>query len=121
MVTQFSRFTGDPVGKFLALVTLTPYAIASGFLTLILFRRDLHTVRLSTVVDVIVSLFADFLQITFLVGVLCSEVLNFFLKNAICEDRPITRPYNIGYGMPSSHAQFVWFFATYVIYFVFIR
>lgn len=41
---------GDLLGKFLALITLTPYVIVSGFLTLILFRRDLHTVRPPTAV-----------------------------------------------------------------------
>ncbi|GJQ85621.1 hypothetical protein Trydic_g20171 [Trypoxylus dichotomus] len=94
---------GDIIGKLLALISLAPFGIGSGFLTLILFRRDLHT-------------------ITFFIGTLLSELLNYFLKHAIQETRPITR--NIihnEFGMPSSHAQFVWFFATYVIYFVFIR
>lgn len=37
-------FTGDLFGKFLALISLIPFAIVTGFVTLILFRRDLHTV-----------------------------------------------------------------------------
>ncbi|XP_065164373.1 dolichyldiphosphatase 1-like isoform X2 [Atheta coriaria] len=94
---------GDTVGKLLALISLAPFGIGAGFVTLILFRRDLHT-------------------ITFFLGTLVSEGLNYFLKHTIQEPRPMTRSseYN-EYGMPSSHAQFVWFFATYVIYFVFIR
>lgn len=41
----------------------------------------------------------------------------------ICEIRPTAenRMTHGEYGMPSSHAQYVWFFTTYVIYFVFIR
>ncbi|XP_022908898.1 dolichyldiphosphatase 1-like [Onthophagus taurus] len=94
---------GDIIGKFLAFISLAPFGIGSGFLTLILFRRDLHT-------------------ITFFSGTILCEMLNYFLKHAIQETRPMARNvvYN-EYGMPSSHAQFMWFFATYVIYFVFIR
>lgn len=94
---------GDVIGKFLALISLAPFGIGSGFIALILFRRDLHT-------------------ITFFLGTLLSELLNYILKHIICEARPIRRDIiHVEYGMPSSHAQFVWFFATYVIYFVYIR
>lgn len=62
------------------------------------------------------------LQITFFLGTLVSEALNYILKQIICEARPLRRDeIFVEYGMPSSHAQFVWFFATYVIYFVFIK
>lgn len=37
--------SGDIIGKILALISLAPFGIGSGFLTLILFRRDLHTVN----------------------------------------------------------------------------
>ncbi|XP_018577720.1 dolichyldiphosphatase 1-like isoform X1 [Anoplophora glabripennis] len=94
---------GDIIGKFLALISLAPFGIGSGFIALILFRRDLHT-------------------ITFFLGTLCSEALNYCLKHTICETRPLRREnIFVEYGMPSSHAQFVWFFATYIIYFVFIK
>ncbi|XP_056642032.1 dolichyldiphosphatase 1-like [Diorhabda carinulata] len=94
---------GDIIGKFLALISLAPFGIGSGFIALILFRRDLHT-------------------ITFFLGTLLSELLNYILKHIICEARPIRRDIiYVEYGMPSSHAQYVWFFATYVIYFVYIR
>ncbi|XP_017777912.1 PREDICTED: dolichyldiphosphatase 1-like [Nicrophorus vespilloides] len=94
---------GDWIGKFFALVSLTPFGILAGFVTLILFRRDLHT-------------------ITFFIGTIFSELVNSILKNTIQSARPMSRSgdYN-EYGMPSSHSQFVWFFTTYVIYFVFIR
>ncbi|CAH1175746.1 unnamed protein product [Phaedon cochleariae] len=94
---------GDLIGKVLALISLAPFGIGSGFLALILFRRDLHT-------------------ITFFLGTLFSEAMNYILKHTICEARPLLRDtVHVEYGMPSSHAQFVWFFATYVIYFVFIK
>lgn len=94
---------GDQIGKFLAFISLTPFGIGAGFLSLILFRRDLHT-------------------ITFFFGTLFNEALNYFLKHTICEQRPIIRNnVFVEYGMPSSHSQFVWFFTTYVVYFVFIR
>ncbi|KAK9869536.1 hypothetical protein WA026_003292 [Henosepilachna vigintioctopunctata] len=94
---------GDIFGKFLAFISLAPFGIGAGFVSLILFRRDLHT-------------------ITFFFGTLFNEVFNYFLKHSICEERPMSRnDLYTEYGMPSSHAQFVWFFTTYVIYFVFIR
>lgn len=37
-------FAGDTLGKLLALISLAPFGIGAGFVTLILFRRDLHTV-----------------------------------------------------------------------------
>ncbi|XP_018321953.1 dolichyldiphosphatase 1 isoform X2 [Agrilus planipennis] len=94
---------GDAFGKILAFISLAPFGIGAGFVTLILFRRDLHT-------------------ITFFLGTVCSEILNYLIKHAIREPRPKVRPDDaVEYGMPSSHSQFVWFFSTYVVYFVFIR
>ncbi|CAH0603251.1 unnamed protein product [Chrysodeixis includens] len=94
---------GDWLGKFFALISLSPFGIGAGFVSLILFRRDLHT-------------------ITFFIGTLVNEGLNIILKHLICEARPLSRGnlYN-EYGMPSSHAQFIWFFSIYVLYFVLIR
>jgi len=37
-------FAGDLLGKLLAYSSLLPLAVLIGFVTLILFRRDLHTV-----------------------------------------------------------------------------
>ncbi|XP_012548513.1 dolichyldiphosphatase 1-like [Bombyx mandarina] len=94
---------GDLIGKFFAFISLSPFGIGAGFVTLILFRRDLHT-------------------IAFFCGTLLNEAVNATLKHIICESRPMTRGnlYN-EYGMPSSHAQFIWFFSVYVFYFVLIR
>ncbi|EFN77657.1 dolichyldiphosphatase 1 [Harpegnathos saltator] len=94
---------GDLFGKLLAVITLIPFAIIAGFLTLILFRRDLHT-------------------IVFFSGILINECINFILKHTICQDRPIKRDgLYTEYGMPSTHAQFMWFFAAYASLFVYIR
>ncbi|XP_041976948.1 dolichyldiphosphatase 1-like [Aricia agestis] len=94
---------GDLLGKFFAFMSLAPFGIGAGFVTLILFRRDLHT-------------------ISFFLGTLVNEVINIILKHIICEARPLARGnlYN-EYGMPSSHSQFVWFFSSYVLYFFIIR
>nr|CAD7568064.1 unnamed protein product [Timema californicum] len=93
---------GDLLGKLLAITSLMPLGIISGFIALILFRRDLHT-------------------ISFFLGTTINEVLNLILKHTFCEARPIQRnALYTEYGMPSSHSQFMWFFTTYVVYFVFI-
>lgn len=94
---------GDFIGKILALTSLLPFMIIVGFLTLILFRRDLHT-------------------IAFFAGILINDCINFILKHTICEARPIRRQnVYVEYGMPSTHAQFMWFFTAYIFLFVCIR
>ncbi|CAG4968230.1 unnamed protein product [Colias eurytheme] len=94
---------GDFIGKFFALTSLAPFGIGAGFIALILFRRDLHT-------------------IAFFIGTLVNELLNIILKHIICEKRPLSRGHLYNeYGMPSSHAQFIWFFSIYVLYFFIIR
>lgn len=63
-----------------------------------------------------------FFQITFFIGTLVNEVINMILKHIIKEERPAARESLYSeYGMPSSHSQFMWFFTTYIIYFIFIR
>ncbi|CAH2066498.1 unnamed protein product, partial [Iphiclides podalirius] len=94
---------GDWIGKIFALISLSPFGIGAGFVTLILFRRDLHT-------------------IAFFIGTLVNELLNIILKHLICEARPLVRGHLYNeYGMPSSHAQYIWFFSFYVLYFFVIR
>ncbi|GAB0087825.1 Dolichyldiphosphatase [Sergentomyia squamirostris] len=94
---------GDLIGEVLAWTSLAPMAILAGFISLILFRRDLHT-------------------ISFFLGILQNEFFNKILKHTIQEPRPVLRanPYT-EYGMPSSHSQFMCFFSTYVLLFVLIR
>uniref|UniRef100_A0A1B0CT93 Dolichyldiphosphatase 1 n=1 Tax=Lutzomyia longipalpis TaxID=7200 RepID=A0A1B0CT93_LUTLO len=101
--TFFEYPRGDIFGKLLALSSLMPHCIGVGFITLILFRRDLHT-------------------IFFFLGLLLNELVNKILKTTIGEPRPLVRPNpSTEYGMPSNHSQFMCFFSTYVLLFVLIR
>lgn len=96
---------GDFIGKLLALASLSPFVVLIAFVTLIVFRRDLHT-------------------ITFLLGLIFNEIVNIILKYIIQEPRPLhrnSRNISVPYGMPSSHSQFMWFFTIYVLCFVIIR
>ncbi|XP_070163047.1 dolichyldiphosphatase 1 [Polyergus mexicanus] len=94
---------GDLLGKLLAVLSLVPFAIIAGFITLILFRRDLHT-------------------IVFFSGIIINDCINFVLKHTICEARPMKRDgLYAEYGMPSTHAQFMWFFTAYATLFIYFR
>jgi dolichyldiphosphatase len=53
-------------------------------------------------------------------GQMGCEALNWVLKRYIREDRP-TQMMGKGYGMPSSHAQFVAYFAVYLGLWVVVR
>lgn len=53
-------------------------------------------------------------------GQLACEALNWILKRYIREERP-TQMLGKGYGMPSSHAQFVAFFAVYLSLWMLVR
>ncbi|TIC26657.1 hypothetical protein E3Q12_00016 [Wallemia mellicola] len=84
-------YTGDSHLSFLlALVTLLPFAILSGYVTLVYFNRD----------AVILNAFA---------GQLVNEALNWLLKRIFKQPRT-------GYGMPSSHAQFVAYTAIFITF-----
>jgi len=95
---------GDKVGHMLAWFSMSPFFIFAGMITLILFRRDLHT-------------------ITFTIGQLVNEVFNLILKRIIKEPRPAVQHtvHLVQHGMPSSHAQFIWFFSAYFVFFVIFR
>ncbi|CAH1271482.1 DOLPP1 [Branchiostoma lanceolatum] len=103
-LTHVEYEEGDLLGKGLAWCSLTPVFILVGFGTLLLFRRELHT-------------------ISFLAGILLNEAVNWVLKHLIREPRPC-RGHSVvfsEYGMPSSHAQFMWFFSTYIVLFLYVR
>eukprot|EP00111_Clytia_hemisphaerica_P002245 TCONS_00006298-protein len=96
----------DLVGKILAWSSLVPIFIIVSFLTLIIFRRELHTMA-------------------WFLGILLNEVVNMVLKRMLKQPRPCSaldqkKLYN-KYGMPSSHAQFMGFFAIYAIFFAYCR
>lgn len=103
-ITHVEYPAGDIVGKGLACVSMLPLGLCVSMLTLVLFRRDLHT-------------------IFFFLGIVLNEIINFTLKHIIKEARPYKerKVLHVEYGMPSSHSQLIWFFATYLTLFMFIR
>jgi len=87
---------GDPFSLFFAYVTLIPLALLVSLFTLILFRRDFRTALI-------------------FVGLLVNEVVNYILKKMVKQSRPsVLKMRETDYGMPSSHAQFLFFFSTYL-------
>ncbi|KAI8813935.1 dolichyldiphosphatase 1-like protein [Cladochytrium replicatum] len=91
----------DPLGKLLAYASLVPIALIVSYITLIAFRRDVAT-------------------IVFFAGQILNEAFNAVLKAVIREPRP-TDYLGHGYGMPSSHSQFMAFFAVYGILYICLR
>uniref|UniRef100_A0AC11EAY5 Dolichyldiphosphatase 1 n=1 Tax=Ovis aries TaxID=9940 RepID=A0AC11EAY5_SHEEP len=101
----FGEITGDLSGHVLAYLSLSPVFVIVGFVTLIIFKRELHT-------------------ISFLGGLALNEGVNWLIKHVIQEPRPCGGPHTaVGtkYGMPSSHSQFMWFFSIYSFLFLYLR
>ncbi|CAG0883014.1 unnamed protein product [Cyprideis torosa] len=95
---------GDHWGHFLAVLSLVPISVIGVALpTLILFRRDLHTMYLT-------------------MGLLLNEAVNYVTKKTLRHPRPTLRKvhYNEN-GMPSSHAQLICFLALYLLLFIWLR
>ncbi|KAL8152789.1 hypothetical protein V2J09_010549 [Rumex salicifolius] len=93
------RYTkGDRLGLFLAWISLVPVFISfAGFFSHFVFRRDLQGVF-------------------FLIGLVISQFINEFIKTTVQQARPVTCALLEAcdsHGWPSSHAQFMFFFATY--------
>jgi len=105
-LTYVSFPENDVIGKVFAWSSLFPIFILVAIITLIMFRREIHTMLL-------------------FLGILLNEALNIAFKSYYRAPRPC-RPgddkllYN-KYGMPSSHAQFMCFFASYMFCFAYIR
>ncbi|KAJ3286082.1 Dolichyldiphosphatase 1 [Rhizoclosmatium sp. JEL0117] len=99
--TFFLYDPNDPIGKLMALMSLTPIFIMVSYATLIAARRDLYIASIC-------------------LGQLIGEVLNLALKKLIKEPRP-TAILGGGYGMPSSHSQFMAYFATCVILHLYLK
>ncbi|KAF7552572.1 hypothetical protein G7046_g7373 [Stylonectria norvegica] len=91
----------DHLSLVCAYLALLPQALCVVYATLILFTREAE----------IALMFA---------GQLACEALNFALKRLIKEDRP-RRIHGKGYGMPSSHAQFVAFWSVSLALFLLVR
>ncbi|KAK0512800.1 hypothetical protein JMJ35_004817 [Cladonia borealis] len=82
----------DPLSYLCAWLALVPQALCVIYVTLIWSTREIEILLMFT-------------------GQLGCEALNFLLKRLIKEERP-KQMYGKGYGMPSSHAQFLAYFAT---------
>ncbi|GFR89283.1 dolichyldiphosphatase 1 [Elysia marginata] len=95
---------GDFLGFLLAWISLLPMIILVSFATLIIFRRDLHTIAFAT-------------------GLVVNEAANWIFKHCFKEARPMRGRQNLHteYGMPSSHSQFMWFFSSYFTVFLLLR
>lgn len=91
----------DPVSLACAYLALVPQALCVVYATLVLSTREAE----------IALAFA---------GQLACEALNFALKRLIKEGRP-RRTHGKGYGMPSSHAQFVAFWSLSLALFLLVR
>ncbi|RYP79521.1 hypothetical protein DL770_006621 [Monosporascus sp. CRB-9-2] len=91
----------DPLSYVCAWLALVPQGLCVVYATLIWSTREAE----------IALLFA---------GQLACEAINFALKRLIKEERP-PRMYGKGYGMPSSHAQFVAYFAVSLALFLLVR
>ncbi|OGM50187.1 PAP2 domain protein [Aspergillus bombycis] len=91
----------DPLSFLSAWLALVPQALCVTYVTLIWATREVE----------VLLMFA---------GQMGCEALNFVLKRIIQEERP-KQMLGKGYGMPSSHAQFVAYFAVYLGLFLTFR
>ncbi|KAF9354664.1 hypothetical protein BGX26_007501 [Mortierella sp. AD094] len=90
------QFSGDDIySKIFAHLTLSPLAITCGYIAVMLTTRDLTVILM-------------------LAGQFLNECLNFVLKRWVKQARP-TEYLGDGYGMPSSHSQFMAYFASYMV------
>ncbi|EMC96248.1 hypothetical protein BAUCODRAFT_70458 [Baudoinia panamericana UAMH 10762] len=91
----------DPVSHACAYLALVPQALVITYAALIWSTREVE----------ILLMFA---------GQMGCEALNWLLKRYIKEERP-TQMHGKGYGMPSSHAQYVAYFSTFLTLFLLLR
>lgn len=91
----------DPISYFCAWLALVPQGLCVVYATLVWSTREFE----------ILLMFA---------GQMGCEALNFALKRLIKEERP-KQMFGKGYGMPSSHAQFVAYFSVTLMLFLLFR
>jgi dolichyldiphosphatase len=101
VVLNIHKNPDDPVSYACAWLALVPQGLCVVYATLIWSTREVE----------IMLMFA---------GQLACEALNFALKRLIKEERP-SQMYGKGYGMPSSHAQFVSYFSISLTLFLLLR
>ncbi|KAJ9474669.1 Dolichyldiphosphatase [Pseudozyma hubeiensis] len=94
-LTHVQYDPSDSLAKLMALITLSPIFLLCSYITIILLRRELTFINA-------------------LIGQLACEGLNWALKRLIKQPRP-TGHLGAGYGMPSSHSQFLGFFAAFFL------
>ncbi|ODQ65376.1 hypothetical protein NADFUDRAFT_25397 [Nadsonia fulvescens var. elongata DSM 6958] len=92
---------GDMIGFALACFSLVPQCLLVMYATLILSRREAETILL-------------------FMGQVGNELVNHWLKNQIQQNRP-TLQHGLGFGMPSAHAQFVSYYATFITLWILFR
>ncbi|CCG84779.1 protein of unknown function [Taphrina deformans PYCC 5710] len=93
----------DILGLPSALLALLPQALVVAYVVAIYTRREVE----------VCWMFA---------GQLSCEAFNWILKRIIKQDRPYSvAGIGKGYGMPSSHSQFMAFFGTYIVLYVYLR
>ncbi|KAI7300843.1 hypothetical protein KC315_g16952 [Hortaea werneckii] len=100
-LTHVSYNPSDPFSHLSAYLALVPQALVISYAALIWSTREIEILLMFT-------------------GQMGCEALNWLLKRYIKEERP-TQMLGKGYGMPSSHAQFVAFFSTYLTLFLLFR
>ncbi|KAF4452004.1 hypothetical protein F53441_5077 [Fusarium austroafricanum] len=100
-VTHVYYDPNDYVSLACAYLALLPQALCVAYATLILSNREVEVALM-------------------FLGQLACEALNFALKRLIKEERP-RRIHGKGYGMPSSHAQFVAFWSVSLALFLLVR
>ncbi|KAF9094704.1 hypothetical protein BGX23_001709 [Mortierella sp. AD031] len=100
-ITHVQFAQNDILSKLFAYVTLSPLAILCGYVAVIITSRDLKPAVM-------------------LAGQLVNELLNLILKRLVKQARP-TEYLGDGYGMPSSHSQFMAYFATYIVILMYRR
>ncbi|KAK6354108.1 hypothetical protein TWF730_008526 [Orbilia blumenaviensis] len=100
-ITHVSYDPSDPVSLVAAYLSLVPQALMIVYAVLIFSHREAEIILACA-------------------GQLGCEAVNYVLKRVIKEARP-TNLKGKGYGMPSSHTQFMFFFATYISLWIAVR
>ena len=91
-LTHVEYDEGSVAGFLMAGLTLAPVYVMVMYATLVVVRREIHTLAM-------------------LCGQLVNLAINFVLKRLIRQPRPTGTSMG-GHGMPSNHAQFIFFFGA---------